>query len=124
MKIINNTGMDLNLSKTLIQDALKCRDARIYTENGIPYIDWHGTTKTNDGYILDVHFPKMSLDISKIEQEEEWYCINSISLQKSRQVFATNENDRDEVIITIKEREVTKKQLEKELGYKIKIMED
>ena len=126
MKIINNTGITLNLNNTLIQDALRCRDARIYTENGVPYIDWHGTSKTNDGYVLEVHIPKMSLDLSRIERDEEMSFMNGVGIKciPSRQIFVTNEYENDEMIITIKEREVTKKQLEKELGYKLKIVED
>ena len=124
MKIINNTGKNLNLNNTLIQDALRCRDARIYTENGIPYIDWYGTYKTNDGYVLEVHIPKMSLDLSNLEMQRESIWHGDFEVSASKQCFVSNAYSDETIIITIKEREVTKKQLEKELGYKIKIVED
>ena len=70
MKIINKT--DEHLLNKIIGDKLRCTKASIYYENNQPFIDWYGETHTLDGYILECHIPKMSLDISEIEQECEY----------------------------------------------------
>ena len=79
----------------------------------------------SDGSIANVHIPKMGLDISEISQEVEDYSdFLSNKVIKSKQVFVKDGFEPDEdIIITIKEREMTKEQIEKELGYKIKIKE-
>lgn len=125
MKIINSTN-EKELNALCFMDKLKCTSAAIFYEDNVPYIDWKGTTILSNGSIADLHIPKMSLDISEINQESEAYynydyCSKII---KSRQIFVRDGFKPDEdIIITIKEREMTKEQIEKELGYKIKIKE-
>lgn len=124
MKIINSiNGKELNA--LCFTDKLKCTSAAIFYENNIPYIDWKGTTILSNGSIANVHIPKMGLDISEISQEVEDYSdFLSNKVIKSKQVFVKDGFEPDEdIIITIKEREMTKEQIEKELGYKIKIKE-
>lgn len=126
MKIINNT--DKSLINEIIGTKLKCTKASIYYENNQPFINWYGEACTLNGYVLECHIPKMSLDISKIEQECEYVYLDQgysdyySNILKSRQVFIKDGLKADEdIIITIKEREMTKEQIEKELGYKVKI---
>ena len=128
MKIINKT--DEHLINKIIGDKLKCTKASIYYENNQPFIDWYGETHTLDGYILECHIPKMSLDISEIEQECEYEHLHKdyndyySNILKSKQIFVKDGFAHDEdIIITIKEREMTKEQIEKEFGYKVKIKE-
>lgn len=122
MKIINNT--DKPLTNKIIGTKLKCTKASIYCENNQPFIDWYGEAHTLDGYVLECHIPKMGLDINSIDIESEEYLNPFSILIKSRQVFVKNGFEPNEdIIITIKEREMTKEQVEKELGYKIKIKE-
>lgn len=129
MKIINGINdKTLNINTIFFTDELKCTNAVIFYEDNVPYIDWKGTTMLSDGSIADVHIPKMSLDINKIEQECKYvydtYRDYYSKILKSKQVFVKNGLKPDEdIIITIKEREMTKEQIEKELGYKIKIKE-
>lgn len=125
MKIINNTNRKINLNNVCFVEPLKCIDASIYYEDNKPYINWKGETKLSDGSIIKVHIPKMGLDIEEIEQNintiDFW---NSNSIKISKQVFIKNNMCSDEdVIIEFLEREMTKEQIEKELGYKIKIKE-
>lgn len=79
----------------------------------------------SNGGIADVYIPKMSLDINKIECEiGDDYDYYAGRLMKFKQVFVKDGFEPDEdIIITIKECEMTKEQIEKELGYKIKIKE-
>ena len=124
MKIINSiNGKELNA--LCFTDKLKCTSASIFYEDNVPYIDWKGATVLSNGSIANVHIPKMSLDINEINQEVESYSDSFVNnIIKSRQVFVKDGFEPDEdIIIEIKEREMTKEQIEKELGYKIKIKE-
>ena len=125
MKIINNLNKQISNESCIIMDSLKCTSAAIFYENNIPYIDWKGTTILSDGRIVEAHIPKMSLDIQQIENNEERLLnFPYSSILKSRQVFVKDGfKPNEDIIITIKEREMTKEQIEKELGYKIKIKE-
>lgn len=120
MKIINNTNKPL--TNEILGTKLECTKASIYYENNQPFIDWYGEIHTLNGYILECHIPKMSLDVNSIENEVERYFDPFGVLIKSRQVFIKDEFAPDEdIIIEIKEREMTKEEIEKELGYKVKI---
>lgn len=124
MKIINSiNGKELNA--LCFTDKLKCTSASIFYEDNVPYIDWKGATVLSDGSIANVHIPKMGLDISEINQEVEGYSdFFGNKVTRSIQVFVKDGFEPDEdIIIEIKEREMTKEQIEKELGYKIKIKE-
>ena len=122
MKIINNT--DKPLTNEILGTKLKCTKASIYYENNQPFIDWYGKARTLNGYVLECHIPKMGLDINSIENEVEKHCNPFGVFIKSRQAFVKDEFAPDEdIIITIKEREMTKEQIEKEFGYKVKIKE-
>ena len=124
MKIINSiNGKELNA--LCFTDKLKCTSASIFYEDNVPYIDWKGATVLSDGSIANVHIPKMGLDISEINQEVEGYSdFFGNKAIRSIQVFVKDGFEPDEdIIIEIKEREMTKEQIEKELGYKIKIKE-
>lgn len=124
MKIINSiNGKELNA--LCFVDKLKCTSASIFYEDNVPYIDWKGATVLSNGSIANVHIPKMSLDISEINQEVEGYSdFFGNKVTRSIQVFVKDRFEPDEdIIIEIKEREMTKEQIEKELGYKIKIKE-
>lgn len=96
-------------------------DVKIYTEDGVPYLDYIGTFYTNDGCKYKIHLPKIGLTFSKFtqEKEEEEYGYKQ-RITTAFNVFASN----DELFkYEILEREVSKKQLEKELGYKLNIKE-
>ena len=124
MKIINSiNGKELNA--LCFTDKLKCTSASIFYEDNVPYIDWKGATVLSDGSIANVHIPKMGLDINEINQEVEGYSdFFGNKVTRSIQVFVKDRFEPDEdIIIEIKEREMTKEQIEKELGYKIKIKE-
>ena len=126
MKIINGINdKTLNINTMFFTDKLKCTSAFIFYEDNVPYIDWKGSTVLSNGSIADVHIPKMGLDISEIDQKVESYSDSfKNKIIRSKQVFVKDEFKPDEdIIITIKEREMTKEQIEKELGYKIKIKE-
>lgn len=99
-------------------------DVKIYTEDGVPYLDYIGTFYTNDGCKCKIHLPKIGLTFSKVTQEKEeeeydYFGYKQI-ITTAFNVFASNDEWFKYEII---EREVSKKQLEKELGYKLNIKE-
>ena len=77
-----------------------------------------------DGCKCKIHFPKIGLTFTRITQEKEEKEYDYFGYKQrvtiSFNVFATND---EWFKYEILEREVSQKQLEKELGYKIKIKE-
>ena len=98
-------------------------DVRVYIEDGVPYLDYIGTVMTNMGK-TKVHIPKIGLDITAVSKEEETvdsydiYDNRVASIRTRLEIFAENDRWCECKII---EREMSKEQIEKELGYKIKI---
>lgn len=98
-------------------------DVKIYTEDGTPYLDYTGTCYMSDGCKYKIHLPKVGLDFTQVTQKED----NDFDICGYKRKILLNFN----VLVTdgvfykyeILEREVSKKQLEKELGYKINIKE-
>lgn len=108
-----------------IEGVIKPVDVKIYLEDGMPYLDYTGTVTTKFGK-LKVHIPKMSLEFNEIICEREEYSEfyypfdHPILIQTKQEFFACNDKAYELEII---EREMSKAQIEKELGYKIKICE-
>lgn len=98
-------------------------DVKIYTEDGVPYLDYIGTFYTNDGCKCKIHIPKIGLTFSQVTQKEEEeydYFGYKRKVLMNFNIFASDDKFCEFEII---EREVSKKQLEKELGYKLNIKE-
>lgn len=105
---------------------LKAKDISIYIEDGQPYIHWVGEfSNGNDVYEVDI--PKMDVNIDAIVEDKpiEFDTLGNCSCPKitfRRYCYVSQ----DDVIfnLTCKKREMTKEQIEKELGYKIKIKDE
>lgn len=99
-------------------------DVKIYTEDGVPYLDYIGMFYASDGSKCKIHIPKIGLTFSKVTQEKEEEEYDYFGYKKrvvmSFNVFASNDKFYEFEVL---EREVSKKQLEKELGYKLNIKE-
>ena len=99
-------------------------DVKIYTEDGVPYLDYIGTFYTNDGCKCKIHLPKIGLTFSQVTQEKEEEEYDYFGYKKkvlmNFNVFVSDDKFWEFEIL---EREVSKKQLEKELGYKLNIKE-
>lgn len=108
----------------IITSAISPTDVKIYTEDGVPYLDYTGTFYAQDGCKCKIHFPKIGLTFTRFtqekEDEEEYYRFGYKRVTMSFNVFITND---EWFKYEILEREASQKQLEKELGYKIKIKE-
>ena len=106
----NNVIIDSNITPT---------DVKIYVENGTPYLDYTGICYASNGDKIKVHLPKVGLTFTNITQEkdEEWeYQLGSRKILTKFNVCALNGKL---ATLEVLEREVSKKQLEKELGYKL-----
>lgn len=108
----------------IITSNIQPTDVKIYVENGVPYLDYTGTCYMSDGCKCKIHIPKVGLTLTSIKSESD-ACYDSLGHERTIlpwfQIYAYG----DEIFtFEVIEREVSKKQLEKELGYKINIKED
>ena len=106
-----------------IESSLIPTDVKIYTEDGTPYLDYTGTCYMSDGCKCKIHIPKIGLNFSQVtqEKEEEYdYFGYKKKVLMNFNVFVSDDKFWEFEIL---EREVSKKQLEKELGYKLNIKE-
>ena len=108
----------------IISSNVRPTDVKIYIEDGVPYLDYIGTFYAADGSKCKVHFPKIGLTFSKLMQEKEEEEYNYFGYKQriitKFDIFAVDDKWATFEVI---EREVSKKQLEKELGYKLNIKE-
>lgn len=107
-----------------IESSLMPTDVKIYTEDGTPYLDYTGTFYMSDGCKYKIHIPKIGLTFSHVTQEKEEeeydYFGHNRKILMNFNVFVSDNKFYE---LEILEREVSKKQLEKELGYKLNIKE-
>lgn len=108
----------------IISSGVRPTDVKIYIEDGVPYLDYVGTFYATDGSKCKVHFPKIGLTFSKVtqEKEEEEYDYFGYK-QRIITKFDVYAVDDEWATFEVIERDVTKKQLENELGYKLNIKE-
>lgn len=119
------------MTDSMFLQSLIPTDVSIYYENSMPYLDYTGVTRTADGCEVKVHIPKISLVYKVIENKSETIdqnvcdrhgaIINKLSVKLNQEVLIKNDEWFDAQII---KRQMTKKQIEKELGYKVAIVED
>lgn len=101
-------------------------DVKIYYEDKIPYLEYTGEIMTSYG-LSRVHFPKIDLGLKvieyKCETEENIHGLyeNVTYVKVNQQAHVSNDMW---MKVQILERKMTKEQIEKELGYKIEIVED
>lgn len=110
-------------NKVIIDSNITPTDVKIYVENGTPYIDYTGICYASNGDKIKVHLPKVGLTLTNVTQEkdEEWkYQSGSREMLIKFNVYASNDQL---ATFEVLEREVSKKQLENELGYKLNIKE-
>ena len=101
---------------------VKPTDLKIYYEDSTPYLDYKGIAETNYGKV-EIHIPKMGLVINELECKYEDVCDG-----RGASVFATRfyQAHSEPAAFTIRtlERNMTKNQIEKELGYKVNIIKE
>ena len=114
---------DAELGGEIIKSPIKCVAAKVVHDNeGRLALEYHGEAKTESGKIVCIDIDNIALDIeearcyscSSEDKFFRWTC-NCTTLP----LRATRENN---ITIRYKEKEMTKEQIEKLLGYKIKIV--
>lgn len=97
-------------------------DIKIYYENKTPYLDYVGEAIASDNTKMTIHIPKIALDFHHFHCERKGtrYYDGTILNFETRAVL----EDKKSITFQIVEREMTKEQVEKELGYKVKIKEN
>ena len=99
-------------------------DVRIYYENKQPYIDYTGEAIGVDNHKWTIHIPKIGLSFDEFKcirkKDYDPYCGMITNLSLNAFVVPMHDND---ILFTITEREMTKEQIEKEIGCKVKIVE-
>ena len=123
---IKNNNNSYNFTKA---GPIQPTDVKIYYEDSVPYLDYTGTCLTDKG-MIKIHIPKLGLKLQEITKTEEYtnqfaYDRHDVPLVDNRilisqQIYAVND---ELATFEVIEREMTKEQIEKEFGYKIKIME-
>ena len=95
----------------------------IFYEDDKPYLNYTGKAKLSNGLSVKIDIPKMDLVLKNIEvtsneERMEFGLDYYVRTKYSQQTYVGSEDVW--MKITPLEREVTKEELEKELGYKIK----
>ena len=116
---INSTK---NVFTTGHNGPIKAKDIQVFIEDGHPYIHWVGILEDENGtYEIDI--PKMDVNISAIVEESE--VVDGIHFPKitlSRNIYVVEDNVT--FYVNCKKKKMSKKDIEKELGYKVEIKED
>ena len=114
-----------------IHASIMPKDVRIYYEDNMPYLEYTGEITANDGTKTEVRLPKISLVYNVIEDNSEYYDQYAYGIHGEKLYFTRVKLSQNVIIkndkwydMQIVEREMTKKQIEKELGYNVKIVED
>ena len=105
---------------------LKAKDISIYIEDGQPYIHWIGEFSDGNN-VYEVDIPKMDVNIDAIVQDKpvEFDTLGNCSCPRVtflRHLYVAQNGVCYK--ISCKKREMTKEEIEKELGYKVKIKDE
>lgn len=93
-------------------------DAKIYYEGGKPYMEYKGVTLDCRNDKVEVYFPKIALNISEVEYIEDISGYEELNV-----TFTCGDFKLKKPVFTTIERTMTKAEIEKELGYKVNIVE-
>lgn len=102
--------------------AIHPTDARIYYENGVPYMEYKGITHDFNNDKCEVYLHRVPLTISALEYTDNLYDPNEFSVTFTEKEYGIFHGKCRPVVKTI-ERTMTKAQIEKELGYKVNIVD-
>lgn len=101
---------------------IKPIDAKIYYEDGMPYMEYRGVTQNFCHDMVEIYIPKIKLEISSLTWSTD---IDHSGHYDQLEVTFSDDNIKDIYAPQFKtiERTMTKAQIEKELGYKVKIVD-
>lgn len=114
---------DAELGGEIIKSSIKCVSAKVVHDNeGRLALEYHGEAETESGKMVCIDIDNINLDIEELRCSScssedrflRWTC-NCVTIP----LRVTKD---DGITIKYKEKEMTKKEIEKLLGYKIKII--
>lgn len=115
--------IDAELGDEIIKSNVECVAAKVVHDNdGRLVLEYHGEAKTESGKTVYIDIDHINLDIKELhcysclseDRFLSWTCNGvTIPLRVTRD---------DGITIRYKEKEMTKEEIEKELGYRIKIV--
>lgn len=114
---------DAELGDEIIKSSIKCVAAKVCHDNeGRLVLEYHGEAETESGKIVCIDIDHINLDIDALKcmscsSEERFLSINCNCITIPLRVTKD-----DGITIRYKEKEMTKQEIEKLLGYKIKIV--
>ena len=107
--------------RQIVDSYIHPTDVKIYYENNVPYMEYRGITKDFNNDTCEVYLRKIPLTISTITYTDNLYEPNEVEI-----TFIGLEDKFSGIyrpeFKTI-EKNMTKAQIEKELGYKINIID-
>lgn len=99
---------------------IKPTSVEVFYEDGVPYIKYIGRTELDNGLVVEVEIPKMDLVLNEVKVKSEDYYNKSTRITVSQNIYTKSEHWCKFKPLA---RTCTKKELEKELGYKLNITE-
>lgn len=114
---------DVELGSEIIKSFIKCVSAKVvYDNEGRLALEYHGEAETESGRTICLDIENINLDIDALKcmscsSKERFLSINCNCMTIPLRVTKD-----DGIAIRYKEKEMTKEEIEKLLGYKIKII--
>ncbi len=114
---------DTELGGEILKSSIKCVAAKVVHDNeGRLSLEYHGEAESESGKIICLDIENINLDIDTLKctscsREDKFLSINCNCMTIPLRVTKDNK-----VTIQYKEKEMTKQEIEKLLGYKIKIV--
>lgn len=121
---INRNGV----SSLYFSDSITPKSVKVYYEDSAPYLDYYGYTYINNQRVI-IHFPKIGLQFDKVHSNEERSTAYTMCHGKEipvatfnfmQNIYIGNDEYFDYEILPV---EITKAEIEKQLGYPINIVE-
>ena len=102
---------------------IKAKQINVFIEDGVPYLRYIGTFY-NGNNEYEITFPKMSIDITAIiDNNDIMLNADGFPVSKFRRELYVVENG-SYFTVQCKKKKMTKKEIEKELGYEIQIVDE
>ena len=115
---MKTVGNNYNEVITTFDSVVLPVDAKIFYENHKPYLEYTGIVTGANGEKVKIHLPKISLEFQETEIK---FDRDMMTTTFSSQTLI--QSPKDKMTLQIMTRNMTKKEIEKELGYKVNIID-
>ena len=115
---MKTVGNNYNEVITTFDSVVFPTDAKIFYEDNKPYLEYTGMVAGINGEEVKIHFPKISLEFQEAEIN---FDRDMMTTTFSSQTLI--QSPEDKMTLQIITRNMPKKEIEKELGYKVNIID-